>query len=1004
MAMNYHAKSGEEMYNHMTLLYVDADMNTPVYIRDEARAGDVTAHGHLSIGGNGMTGMMHDLTLWNSTITATELYERNNESKAAYTPGLIGYWRMDEGHGTTLTDKARSRNMLMDTESWYINNRNLAGHLDGTEPFKVDISTFNLTETDNFAMEMWFRAEKKMSNLNAQLLSLLNGFSIGFEDGKLILQKSERTVSGNNVETKEVAEQTLLSDVVYVDNNWHHLALNVRRGTSAIVYIDGQAVKTLPVNSIPAIRGRYLFVGGEQTLQAPDGSNEGGSTNCFTGDIDEVRLWGTALMSNMIDDRRYERLDSACTALVGYFPMESIHRMQTGTVTTEFSTENFGCKQYVNLVGLGNVTQSLTAPALLPGSQLMRLDDQEFDFTASNDEIYFSFPDDALPLMDGNEFIATIDNIKDEHGNPSETIQWKFRADFASLSWETDDIEISKQWDEEVAFHNTILNKTEQNQSYEITGLPTWMTIDNPIGIANGDVPLTFTITPTVPVGRYTRYLYLSDHLGIKRVLRISLTVKGDEPDWAVDPNLYESNMSVTGQLYIGDKISDYTDSRIAAFDEIGLCRGVGQPKYVTTRDAYYVDMIIYGASATDITAGMRDLTFKMYDASTGILHPVVNLTMPDGTTSTSLQYAPDANYGSYDHPVVFSATNDLQQTVSLPRGWTWMSIYVNPTSPNIKDILPSNNSELKKYLNIKSKSQLASVASDGSDVVGTLKEITPGNMYKVQVSSSTELDVIGTSINLSTTPLTIYPGYNWIGSLSASVMSPEEAFAELIPEKDDMVKTRNAVAYYNGNGVWEGTLQNIVPGEGYIYLSKATSEKSFHFPRITSGLQTPWMAPRHRIATSHFQPVDEHLFPDNMNIIAVVEKDGQRIEEAEVGAFIGGECRSAETCTNGYYFLTIMGSSANDINQSIELRVFVDGEEYAYEMNSSFISDAVIGTLEEPYVLNLNDVNGILDITDLADDQEWYTLQGFKIGRRPTQPGVYIHGNKKVTVRLKVK
>ena len=33
------------------------------------------------------------------------------------------------------------------------------------------------------------------------------------------------------------------------------------------------------------------------------------------------------------------------------------------------------------------------------------------------------------------------------------------------------------------------------------------------------------------------------------------------------------------------------------------------------------------------------------------------------------------------------------------------------------------------------------------------------------------------------------------------------------------------------------------------------------------------------------------------------------------------------------------------------------------------------------------------------ADDTDWWTLQGFKIGRKPTQPGVYIHKGRKVVV-----
>jgi hypothetical protein len=36
----------------------------------------------------------------------------------------------------------------------------------------------------------------------------------------------------------------------------------------------------------------------------------------------------------------------------------------------------------------------------------------------------------------------------------------------------------------------------------------------------------------------------------------------------------------------------------------------------------------------------------------------------------------------------------------------------------------------------------------------------------------------------------------------------------------------------------------------------------------------------------------------------------------------------------------------------------------------------------------------------DADNDSDWWTLQGFKIGREPTQPGVYIHHGKKVVIK----
>lgn len=1014
MAFSYKKKTESDPENRITMAYADADSKELTYIGKNVPATALSGQGHLSIGGNGMKGMMHDLTMWNVEKSVTELYESRNVIKAAYTPGLIGYWRMDEGHGTTVTDRARSRNMLMPAESWYINNRNLAARIDGKDLLKIDISRINTLNTDNYALEMWFRGDKVSANDEAQLLSLLNGMSIGFHEGKLALTKSVRTLNGNNEEVVTVNSRTVLSDVNYIDNEWHHLALNVRRGTSAVAYVDGKAVKTLPEETLPAMSGRYLVVGGEQTLLAADGTNgegKGGVTNCLTGDVDEIRIWNAAISSDMIDDQRYERLNNTYSGLVGYYPMEDIHRSVSGTVTTDFSLKNFGKLENpdVEEVAVGNVETSVNAPALLPGSSRMRMDTQQFDITTSSDQIYFTFKDDALPQMDGNSFNVTVQDIKDEHDNVSEPVKWSFYADFAGFMWlEGNEVNFVKEWNETKTFQVHLFNEGGSVREYELSGMPSWMKVTPSIGMFS-DLSQTVevTIPPTVPVGRYTEYIYATDKLGIKRALRINLTVKGDEPEWRVDPSLYESNMIVTGQIYVGDKICEYTDSKVAAFNEQGACVGVAQPHYVSTRDAYYVDMIVYGGAATEISSGERDLTFKMYDASTGTTYPVVMVTMPDGTQSTTMRYAPDANEGTYDAPVVFNATNDLLQTVTLPRNWTWLSVYVTPKSTTITDVLPKSATELKKFQNIKSKTAIATVSSKGV-VMGTLSDIQPGVMYKIQMYTPTTLKIVGQPINVAETAQTIYPGYNWIGSLSSSVMSPEEAFADLSPEKGDMVKTRNAMAMYNGKGVWEGTLQNIVPGVGYIYQSKAADIKRFHYPRLSltppSSRQVDDLLDEEPWASSHYNPADDGKFPDNMNIIAVVKKGGESLENAELGAFVNDECRGAVTCINGYYFLTILGSSTDDKDAVVQLRVYVDGEEYIVGDTHMFVSDAMIGTLDEPYVISLEDCTGIRMVRADEDDRDWYTLQGHKLLRKPTKPGVYIHRGEKVFVRNKTR
>ncbi|MBQ4380871.1 MAG: hypothetical protein II806_06285, partial [Bacteroidaceae bacterium] len=124
MALNYKRKTADDPKNRITMLYVTADDKSPNYIGQDMEAIDLNGNGKLSVGGNGMQGMVSKVSIWNSDITATELYQTRNSVRASYTPGLVGYWEMNEGHGTILTDRARSRNMHMESESWYINNEN----------------------------------------------------------------------------------------------------------------------------------------------------------------------------------------------------------------------------------------------------------------------------------------------------------------------------------------------------------------------------------------------------------------------------------------------------------------------------------------------------------------------------------------------------------------------------------------------------------------------------------------------------------------------------------------------------------------------------------------------------------------------------------------------------------------------------------------------------------------------------------------------------------------
>jgi hypothetical protein len=235
--------------------------------------------------------------------------------------------------------------------------------------------------------------------------------------------------------------------------------------------------------------------------------------------------------------------------------------------------------------------------------------------------------------------------------------------------------------------------------------------------------------------------------------------------------------------------------------------------------------------------------------------------------------------------------------------------------------------------------------------------------------------------------------------------MTVDEALAAANPQKGDIVKSQTGVSIYGEYG-WEGSLKALESGHGYLYYSNANDTTSFLYPteRAASAVRAHGAAPRRAPEDLRiFNPVPLGLYPSNMTM-AIQLRDGDAVvDTAEVAAFISDECRGAtRASSNGLFYLVISGDGAG---QTMTLRTCLDGEIIDIDNTQMYVSDANIGTSWEPYVIDLSTaLTGIrvLDGSDVENDSDWWTLQGFKIGRKPTQPGVYIHKGKTVTIKRK--
>ena len=943
LALNY-VKGAMSNQNTFTMIMANEADETMLF--DEAIVPDYNGIGQLTLGRN-FTGMMHELVLWNKNNPVRTQLGQKDEAKAPYLPGLVGYWKMNEGHGTVVTDYARARNIHLPAETWNVENTNLAAHLDGESVIKIPIGSVSPRPSDSYVVETWFRGEKD-KNARATLLSVTDRVSIGFDyDNSMLLHVYNDTLSSLISNGLPI----VLTNVNYNDGNWHHLALNVHRGVSAVVYVDGSAVKTIAEQQLPAPAGDYLYVGGI-LKRNPDNDQFIEESYHFTGDIDEIRVWNVACDGTSVIANRYNQVDTAqVTGLIAYYPMEHSSLDANGNIVTEFSLENSApnASQMGITHALGDgVTQAITAPALRTSPLKQNLD---FDYTASNNEIYINLL--TLPSrMQGNLLTFVVKNVRDMYDNISEPITWSAVVDYNTLEWNQESIVVDKDRLSEFTAQATLHNKGRENGKFSITGLPTWIQPSETSGVLAIDetIPVQFTIGADAPVGTHLVYAYAVNDGDICAPLLFNVTVRGNEPSWTVNPDDYESSMNMIGQIYLDDKICTNTNTKIAAFVDNNCC-GVASPKLVTSRDAYFVSMTIYGLE--DITS-TKPITFRIYDAERGVVLGNVKTKLNGETLSPT--YLPNGLVGDYDNPVVWQPSDLIEQQCNLANGWNWISLYVQPEQG--KADLESLFGHAKVFNTIKGKEGFA--MNSGTKWTSTgLDTLAIGNLYKLKVKNDINHSISGTMIDTRTTTQAIYPGWNWIGPLSIYNLSLNEAFADLQPTRGDIVKSKTQVAFYDGYK-WEGDLTAIVPGMGYYYKSCNSEPLVFVYPTIDA---TTYQAPAVMMNAPRnlpFTPVDHHEFSDNMNVVAQVVKGDIEVNDLCIAAFVDGECRGVTTATeDGLYMLTIAGN-ADEAGKTVRFATVYNGEEVWFSEELQWLSDWIYGDLDEPQVFDLNNTSGI--------------------------------------------
>ena len=172
-----------------------------------------------------------------------------------------------------------------------------------------------------------------------------------------------------------------------------------------------------------------------------------------------------------------------------------------------------------------------------------------------------------------------------------------------------------------------------------------------------------------------------------------------------------------------------------------------------------------------------------------------------------------------YSFEVTCPGGSNDTQTTELAEGWNWWTPTVEVSLEDLETALGTNG--------IIIKTQTENVTYEDGEWLGDDISLVPGQMYKIQVSADCSFSLSGSPA--SNVSVTINYGSNWIGFTGSQVMGITEAFGDFIPAEGDVIKTATENTTFEG-GEWLGDFNTLQPGQGYIYISRDTEEKTLTF------------------------------------------------------------------------------------------------------------------------------------------------------------------------------
>lgn len=950
-------------------------------------------------------GRMMEARVWYRALTPQQLGTTYGYQRlTGYEMGLVDYYPMNEGEGEYATDKAQGAHARIINAAW-AQPQGMSLHLDWNDRgLALDQNAITRADDEDYTLMFWFK-----TNPEGRGALLCNGLGLATDEGAenqfFIGFEAENLIYRSNGMQVDISGD-------YSDNSWHHYAMTVNRSHNVgNIYMDRILRATFSVDSLGGISGGFPMLGATYHKTKND-SVVVDTHNWLRGNIDEICLFEQALPLSLIKSyslkspygdeaglkvymnfNRQERQKNNDLVLVPYLYSQRIYKDSEGNVryeldkTTKLPTST-PVRDYIFDESVSKQTlydhidQSQGAP-VKPYEILRNLN---FSHVGRDNQLLINI-DEPTEYVNKRNIYVTIRDIPDLNGNSmASPATLSCFVDRNPLRWANKTHKFEIPYGEGMDLDVLIKNISGANHTYEIANLPKWLTVSprtNTIG-PKEELYLTFTVNKNLNVGTYDEVIYLTDEDGLAEPLSLNITVYGEEPGWVVDRNLRRYTMNIVGRVVMGnlDNHQIITDTRdiVGVFDREGVCHGVNHISYDEETGKSMLYLTVYND-----TTESKQFYFKLWHYATGKEMILINY--------DNITFVNSKLYGTKDSPCIFYADNQYVQTLSLEKGWNWVSfnVYESKSFRNLNRLLdgfPWQNGDVLTD----NTNGLTLVYTNNhwklSDDIDSLA-ISPKNFYAVKVSNDISVQLSGYIVkNKSERTIVVKNGWNSIGYTPMINLPVGTALAEYFnyAKDGDVIKSHDEFAIfndYNGSGKWEGTLQYMKPGEGYMLLHQDKTTARFAYPFFepsSTYIETIEKASPKKVRTTHLT---------TMSLTAMT--NGVPMEEGDrLLVYADGELCGASTMTEDSIFYVNIGG---DRQQGLSFAIEREGEIIATASDIlSFQANAVVGKPSAPTRIDFTRV-------DIAQEG-WYTLQGYKLPGRPSKKGVYIYNGKKKVVK----